>query len=94
MELLAKLKNYDAYPKTLEDFRIRTFSGAAVSILSGLIMVLLFLAELQLYLRVEVQPQLLVDPNRGEKLRINFDIVFPALPCACMLLHGSHRCYS
>jgi hypothetical protein len=49
MELLAKLKNYDAYPKvrpyavqrpccrslltldlqTLEDFRIRTFSGAA-----------------------------------------------------------------
>jgi hypothetical protein len=55
-----------------------------VSIVSGLIMVLLFLAELQLYLRVEVQPQLLVDPNRGEKLRINFDIVFPALPCACM----------
>ena len=29
MELLQRLKNYDAYPKTLEDFRVRTFSGAA-----------------------------------------------------------------
>lgn len=23
------LKNYDAYPKTLEDFQIKTFTGAA-----------------------------------------------------------------
>ena len=27
--LLNNLKNFDAYPKTMEDFRVRTYSGAA-----------------------------------------------------------------
>jgi hypothetical protein len=27
--ILKTLKNLDAYPKTMEDFRVRTFSGAA-----------------------------------------------------------------
>jgi hypothetical protein len=27
-KVFARLKNFDAYPKTLEDFRVRTFSGA------------------------------------------------------------------
>lgn len=26
---LGKLKQFDAYPKTLEDFRIKTYGGAA-----------------------------------------------------------------
>ncbi len=56
-----------------------------VSIISGLIILLLFLSELSFYLKTEVQPQLYVDTSRGEKLRINFDVVFPALPCACKL---------
>lgn len=29
MDIFTKLKRFDAYPKTLEDFRVRTFSGAA-----------------------------------------------------------------
>jgi hypothetical protein len=28
-DFFKKLKNFDAYPKTLEDFRVRTVSGAA-----------------------------------------------------------------
>ena len=27
-EILNKLRQFDAYPKTLDDFRIKTFSGA------------------------------------------------------------------
>lgn len=27
--LLGKLRDFDAYPKTLEDFRVKTYSGAA-----------------------------------------------------------------
>ena len=27
--ILGKLKQFDAYPKTLEDFRIKTYGGAA-----------------------------------------------------------------
>jgi len=27
--LLSKLKTFDAYPKTLDDFRVKTYAGAA-----------------------------------------------------------------
>ena len=30
-KLAEQIKKFDAYPKTLEDFRIKTFSGAAGS---------------------------------------------------------------
>lgn len=82
MESLWRLKRFDAFPKTLEDFRVKTCGGAlgerasgragaaggagggagadgasrvpAVTVVSGLIMVLLFFSELQYYLTKEV----------------------------------------
>ena len=32
---------------------------------------------------LQVIPELYVDASRGEKLRINMEIVFPKMPCAC-----------
>jgi len=95
-QVLSRLKKFDAYPKTLEDFRVRTFSGAAVSILSGIFILWLFISEFTYYLSTEVQPELLVDTTRGEKLRINMDIVFHNLPCAylsvdAMDISGEHQ---
>jgi len=94
--LLSHLKNFDAYPKTLEDFRVRTFSGAAVSIVAGLFIFWLFISEFIYYLSVEVKPELFVDTSRGEKLRINMDVVFHNLPCAylsvdAMDISGEHQ---
>jgi len=48
------------------------------------------------YLSVEVKPELFVDVSRGEKLRINMDVVFHNLPCTylsvdAMDISGEHQ---
>jgi len=95
-QVMSRLKKLDAYPKTLEDFRVRTFSGAAVSIISGIFILWLFISEFTYYLSVEVKPELYVDTSRGEKLRINMDVVFHNLPCGylsvdAMDISGEHQ---
>ena len=93
-----KLKNFDAYPKTMESFRIKTLHGAVVTIISSLIMLSLFLSELSYFLTLDVRQELFVDTGRsqGERLRINIDIVFPKWPCAylsidAMDISGEHQ---
>lgn len=54
-----------------------------VTLLSAVIMFTLFVSELNYYLTKEVHPELFVDTSRGQKLRINVDITFHHLPCAC-----------
>ena len=55
-----------------------------MSIVCGVIIFWLFVSELSFYLSTEVRPQLFVDTSRGEKLKINLDITFHSIPCACM----------
>lgn len=78
---LKKLKYFDAYPKTLEDFRIKTLSGALISIFFTIIILILFINEWKSYKEKEIQQELFVDLTRNQKLRINLDILFPHLAC-------------
>eukprot|EP01129_Flabellula_baltica_P015855 TRINITY_DN8219_c0_g1_i1.p1 TRINITY_DN8219_c0_g1~~TRINITY_DN8219_c0_g1_i1.p1 ORF type:complete len:374 (+),score=72.53 TRINITY_DN8219_c0_g1_i1:30-1151(+) len=75
------MKRFDAYPKAIDDFRIRTNAGGIVSIICGVILFWLFVSEFYLYLSSDVTPVLVVDSERNEKIRINFDITFPKMPC-------------
>ncbi|KAG9451546.1 hypothetical protein H6P81_011511 [Aristolochia fimbriata] len=81
-----KLRTLDAYPKINEDFYSRTLSGGVITVTSSIVMLLLFLSELRLYLHAVTETKLVVDTSRGETLRINFDVTFPALPCSIVSL--------
>ncbi|RWV96364.1 hypothetical protein GW17_00040930 [Ensete ventricosum] len=84
--VFAKLRNLDAYPKINEDFYSRTLSGGIITIVSSIVMFLLFVSELRLYLHAVTETKLVVDTSRGESLRINFDVTFPALSCSMLSL--------
>ncbi|CAG9784479.1 unnamed protein product [Diatraea saccharalis] len=84
--LIDKFKQFDAYAKTLEDFRIKTATGAAITITGTIIMLLLFLSELNTYISPNVSEELFVDTSRGHKLRINFDITVPRISCDYLVL--------
>lgn len=45
--LISKLRNLDAYPKINEDFYRRTLSGGVITLVSSVVMVLLFISELR-----------------------------------------------
>ncbi|KAJ6811829.1 endoplasmic reticulum-Golgi intermediate compartment protein 3-like [Iris pallida] len=82
----SRLRNLDAYPKVNEDFNNRTLSGGIITIISSVVMFFLFLSELRLYLHAATETKLVVDTSRGERLRINFDVTFPALACSMLSL--------
>jgi hypothetical protein len=84
--LLSKLRSLDAYPKVNEDFYSRTLSGGIITLASSVVMLLLFVSELRLYLHAVTETTLRVDTSRGETLRINFDVTFPALQCSIISL--------
>eukprot|EP00246_Nothoceros_aenigmaticus_P009149 TRINITY_DN24484_c0_g1_i1.p1 TRINITY_DN24484_c0_g1~~TRINITY_DN24484_c0_g1_i1.p1 ORF type:complete len:386 (-),score=50.80 TRINITY_DN24484_c0_g1_i1:56-1213(-) len=86
MQVLNKFRQLDAYPKINEDFYKRTLAGGLITIVSSILMILLFSNELRLYLRHQTQNQLVVDTSRGETLQINLDITFPALACSVVSL--------
>ncbi|KAE8669119.1 Endoplasmic reticulum vesicle transporter protein isoform 2 [Hibiscus syriacus] len=82
--IMNKLRNLDTYPKINEDFYSRTLSGGVITLVSSVVMFLLFFSELRLYLHAVTETKLVVDTSRGETLRINFDITFPALACSIL----------
>ncbi|KAK9154462.1 hypothetical protein Sjap_001942 [Stephania japonica] len=84
MEILNKLRSLDAYPKINEDFYSRTLSGGLITICSSLAILFLFFSELSLYLNAATQSKLSVDTSRGETLRVNFDLTFPAVACSLL----------
>ncbi|KAI5641537.1 endoplasmic reticulum vesicle transporter domain-containing protein [Phthorimaea operculella] len=85
-QFIDKFKQLDAYAKTLEDFRIKTTTGAAVTVVGALTMLLLFLSELNTYMSPNISEELFVDTSRGHKLRINLDIVVPSISCNYLVL--------
>ncbi|KAJ4867887.1 Protein disulfide-isomerase 5-3 [Raphanus sativus] len=77
-----KIKSVDFYRKIPRDLSEASLSGAGLSIVAALIMMLLFGMELSSYLEVTTTTAVVVDNSSdGDFLRIDFNISFPALSC-------------
>ncbi|XP_028142557.1 endoplasmic reticulum-Golgi intermediate compartment protein 3 isoform X1 [Diabrotica virgifera virgifera] len=85
-ELFKKLRRFDAYPKTLEDVRIQTYGGGAITIVSIIIMTLLFWSEFLNYMTPDVTEELFVDTSRSPNIQINIDFIIPKISCDFLAL--------
>ena len=81
-----RFASLDVYPKTLQEFRQRTLTGAIVSITTVTLIVLLAAVEIIDFAQLKTHEHLYVDTSRGQQLRINVNITFPALPCSVIQL--------
>lgn len=77
------VKQLDFYYKADTDAGLlkRSKWGGMVTIFCGIILAYLVISELVTYLSADTVDVLTVDTRRGEKLRINLDIYFPAITC-------------
>lgn len=82
--LFKRLQHFDAYPKPLEDFRVKTLSGAAITVLCTICIIVLAVYEYQSYAQIDVEQELFVDLTRNQKLTINLNLTFAHLPCDLM----------
>lgn len=86
MDFLKKLRSFDAYPKTLEDVRIQTLGGGTITIVSMMIISLLFWVEFLNYLTPDVTEELFVDTSRSPNIEIQLDFTIPKVSCDFLAL--------
>lgn len=86
MTVLDVLRRLDAYPKTLEEFRQKTIAGAAVTLISSVIMIWLLISEFYIYLTPNISEELFVDTTRSNLLRINLELYIPTISCNCKFM--------
>ncbi|CAK80892.1 unnamed protein product (macronuclear) [Paramecium tetraurelia] len=92
----SRLRKLDIYRKLPADLTEPTTAGALISVISTIVIVILFTTELQAYIEVDNSSEMFVDINRGgEQIRVNLDIEFHKFPCDILSLDvqdimGSH----
>jgi hypothetical protein len=75
------LASMDLYAKVEEEDRVKTSTGASLSLLSLAAMCLLVLSELRGWLSLVRSEHVTVDSVVEARVRVNFDITLHALPC-------------
>ena len=90
-------KKFDIFRKMPKDLTEPTFCGALVSIMCIFLLVGLTVYEVQAYLNIESQAELVIDlTHRDDLVNVNIDVVFPNIPCDIIALSqqdilGTHK---
>ncbi|CAL1712701.1 unnamed protein product [Somion occarium] len=80
------LSALDAFGKTTEDVKVKTRTGALLTILSFAIILAFTIMEFFDYRRVNIDTSIAVDKSRGEKLTVKMNVTFPRVPCYLLSL--------
>ena len=81
MAALEKLRELDMYPKTRDEFRVRTSQGGAATVVACLVAIWLVRTEFSHTLGVETRDRLYVNSSHGNGLRVSLDLEFPHASC-------------
>ncbi|KZT09274.1 endoplasmic reticulum-derived transport vesicle ERV46 [Laetiporus sulphureus 93-53] len=84
--LFGSLKGIDAFGKTMEDVKVKTRTGAFLTLISAAIILAFTTMEFFDYRRVYVDTSIVVDRSRGEKLNLRMNVTFPRVPCYLLSL--------
>ncbi|KAF8645112.1 hypothetical protein AX16_007941 [Volvariella volvacea WC 439] len=79
--LFSSLKGIDAFGKTSDDVKVKTRTGALLTIIAAAIILAFTTIEFMDYRRVGIDTSLVVDRSRGEKLTVHMNMTFPRVPC-------------
>jgi hypothetical protein len=77
----ANLKGVDAFGKTTEDVKVKTRTGALLTLISAAIILSVTMIEFLDYRKINIDTSIVVDRSRGEKLTVNLNVTFPRVPC-------------
>jgi len=83
---LAGLKGIDAFGKTTEDVKVKTRTGAFLTLISACIILAFTTIEFFDYRGVGVDTSIVVDRSRGQKLSVKLNVTFPHVPCYLLSL--------
>ncbi|KAF9649389.1 ER-derived vesicles protein ERV46 [Thelephora ganbajun] len=83
---LANLKGVDAFGKTAEDVKIKTRTGALLTLISAAIIFTFMTVEFFDYRRVVMDTSIVVDKSRGQALTVWLNVTFPRVPCYLLSL--------
>ncbi|KAI0087916.1 Sec1-like protein [Irpex rosettiformis] len=71
---------------TMEDVKVKTRTGAFLTLLSAALILAITTMEFIDYRRVTVDTSIQVDKSRGEKLTVKINLTFPRVPCYLLSL--------
>ncbi|KAJ6585117.1 Sec1 family-domain-containing protein [Mycena capillaripes] len=71
---------------TTEDVKVKTRTGALLTIVAAAIILAFTTMEFLDYRRVTIDTSIVVDKSRGEKLTVKMNITFPRVPCYLLSL--------
>ncbi|THH28262.1 hypothetical protein EUX98_g5926 [Antrodiella citrinella] len=84
--MFGALKGIDAFGKTMEDVKVKTRTGAFLTLLATAIILAITTMEFFDYRRLTIDTSIVVDRSRGEKLTAKLNVTFPRVPCYLLSL--------